>query len=558
MIPEFDFWRMLAGISLFLFAMLQIEAALKILGGRSLYRFLQRHTDRRLKAVGGGIVATAFLQSSSVVGLMVLAFVGAGLLSLPNALGIIFGSNLGTTLTGWIVVTLGFRFEIFELALPLIATGGVLALIGKDRTHQVGRIIIGLGLLLLGLQFMKDSVTELRDSIDAGSLAGMAAWRYMLFGIVVAAIIQSSSATMMITLAALHAGMISLPDAVVIVIGANLGTSSTVLIGAINGSSAKQQVATGHLIFNTATAIVAYAILPLLLVLIVSLGITDPLYALVAFHSLFNMLGLCLFMPLTGPFAALLQRMFTTKAEPEAHYFREISPQVSDAALGAIDKETAHLIRRVIRQNLTAFSPPLPLPPGRLPVSGDNIRSLELSGRFEDLYAATKQLEGEILEFAIELQRQRLDEAQSQRLNQLVAAVREAVQSAKFLKDIRHNLDEFYESNRQVINNYLDHFRTVMTSFYGEVFALRRNDDDGASFEDLVEILQHEHDWHDQMHSQIHSDVSNGSVKRTDISSLLNVNREILHSNLALLMALTHYHLEEGQVQAFMRLPGGS
>lgn len=558
MTSSFDFWRMLAGVSLFLFAMLQIEAALKILGGRSLYRFLQQHTNRRLKAVGGGIVATAVLQSSSVVGLMVLAFVGAGLLSLPNALGIIFGSNLGTTLTGWIVVTLGFKFEIFELALPLIGIGGVFALVGGDRTHQVGRIIIGLGLLLLGLQFMKDSVTELRDSIDAGVLAGMAAWRYMLFGIIVAAVIQSSSATMMITLAALNAGVIALPDSVVIVIGANLGTSSTVLIGAINGSSAKKQVATGHLIFNGVTAVVAYAMLPFLLELTEWLGITDPLYSLVAFHSLFNTLGLCLFVPLTGPFAALLQRTFTTKTKPEAHYFREISPQVSDAALEAIDKETAHLVRRVIRQNLTAFSPPLPLPPGRLPVPGEDIQSLELRVRFDDTYAATKKLEGEILEFAIELQRQRLDEAQSQRLNLLVAAVREAVQSAKFLKDIRHNLDDFYESNRQVINNYLDHYRTVMTSFYGEVFSLRRREDDSVSFEDLVEILQHEHEWHDQIHTQIHSDVSNGSVKRTDISSLLNVNREILHSNLALLMALTHYHLEEAQVQAVMRLPGAS
>ncbi len=144
---QFDYWGLLAGIALFLFAMAQLESGLKSLGGRSLAFYLKSQADRRINSVIGGIVSTALLQSSSVVGLMVLAFTGAGLLNLTTALGIVFGSNLGTTLTGWIVATIGFKFEIFELCLPLIALGGLSFLFGRGsdlpamfaRVHPVHR-----------------------------------------------------------------------------------------------------------------------------------------------------------------------------------------------------------------------------------------------------------------------------------------------------------------------------------------------------------------------------------------------------------------------------------
>ena len=258
MIDEFDIWGLLAGVSLFLFAMSLLETALHALGGRRLSSFLRERTDTALKSVGGGLIATALLQSSSVVSLMVLAFVGAGLLGLPSALGIVFGSNLGTTLTGWLVATLGFKFDIENLALPLIAVGGIAYLAARGRWAEFGRVALGLGLLLLGLQFMKGSAASLTDTIDVAALGNFAAWQFLLFGIVVAAVIQSSSATMMITLTALNAGIISLPSAAAIAVGADLGTTTTVLIGAIGGAPVKRMVATAHFVFNVVTDIIAF------------------------------------------------------------------------------------------------------------------------------------------------------------------------------------------------------------------------------------------------------------------------------------------------------------
>jgi phosphate:Na+ symporter len=556
MFGDFQFWRMLAGIGLFLFAMAQLEAALRAVGGRSLSEFLRERTGTPIRAVLSGTVATAILQSSSVVGLMVLAFVGAGLLSLKNALGVVFGSNLGTTFTGWIVATLGFKFEIIELSLPLIGVGALLFVVAHVRLSSFGRFLLGLGLLLLGMQFMKESVASLGEAFDVTRLGGLASWQYLLFGAGFAALIRSSSATMMITLAALAAGTIDLPSAAAVAIGADLGTTTTVLIGAIQGASGKKRVALAHFLFNLVTDAIAFVLRGPLLAVVAAVGIRDPLYALVAFHSLFNLIGIVLFLPFISPFARFLESRFAAEPEMSARYLSGVSPSLTDAAMRAIERETARLIHRVITQNMRAFHPPIPLPPGRPPVPGEE-EPLNLRDRaFEDSYSMTKRLEGEIIAFATRLQAQPLDEPASQRLTQLLSAVREAVHSSKLLKDIRHNLEDFSASINEPVRRYLDHFRSVTTSFYGDLYGLRRSGQDTIDVEDLVEAIQEVRRRHDQMHGEIYVSINEGKLREMEISSLLNVNRETLSSNLALLMALRDFHLEPSQAETVRQLPG--
>ena len=153
------------------------------------------------------------LQSSSVVGLMVLAFVGAGIMPLRNALGVVIGSNLGTTFTGWIVATAGFKVDVEDFALPMIAIGAMAMIALKDRMSRWGQLIVGAGLLFLGLSLMKDSVAALQTSVDLQDVADFSSWQYVIFGALFAATIQSSSATMMINLTALFSGIIDLPAA---------------------------------------------------------------------------------------------------------------------------------------------------------------------------------------------------------------------------------------------------------------------------------------------------------------------------------------------------------
>lgn len=551
----FDYWELLAGIALFLFAMAQLETGLQALGGRPLALYLKERADRRVNAVLGGIVGTAILQSSSVVGLMVLAFTGAGLLNLTSALGIVFGSNLGTTLTGWIVATLGFKFEIFNLALPCIGLGGLAYLFGRGRTVDYGRIALSVGLLLLGLQMMKESVESVQQLIDIQDLAGLAPWQYLLFGIVVAAVIQSSSATMIITLAALNAGIISLPNAAAVAIGADLGTTTTVILGALRGSHTKQQVAAGHVIFNVVTDLIAFILRLPLLGVVAMLGIEDPLYALVAFHSLFNLLGLLIFIPVTAPFARWLEQLFPERETQEARYLSEVSHGAGSASLQAVECETQLLIARAVRLIMAGFSPPLTEPPGRSPVQHRRGIEQHVQKPFDNQYHAAKTLEGELVEFTIRLQAEELDADDSARLSRLLSAAREAMHCAKAIKNINHNLVEMAGAESALPSGYTDRFRNETQQFVTDIYQLRAANAETIAFEDLAAALQAAHRRHDAAHDDVYAGVRDNRIDESKVSSLLNVIRELLRANESLVFALGDYYLDPAEADDLERLP---
>ena len=550
----FQYWEFLGGIGLFLFAMWMLETALRGLAGRSLRRLIQHYTGSRLKAVFAGAISTAVLQSSSLISLIVLAFVAAGLMALENALGVVFGANLGTTMTGWLVATVGFKLSLNEFALPLIGVGS-LVLVGGARKSlaELARVAAAIGFLLMGIEFMKSSVGSLHDAIDIEALAHYAAWQYLLFGIVFAGVVQSSSATMAVTLAALSGGIIDLSSAAAIAVGADLGTTTTVLLGAAKGAAGKKRVALAHFIFNLTTAVLAFSLRNPLLTVVAGIGIQDPLFALVAFHSLFNLLGVVLFLPVVRPFAALLEKRFGDAADREGLFVGDATATVSGAAIAAIAKETAHLIARVIRQNMQGFPARLPTPPGSLPVPFEPAHAGAMT--FDDLYRQTKRLEGEILAFSVRVQSQALETDQASRLTQLLSAARHAVHSAKSLRDVRHDLIDFEDSPQHDVNRFSEHFRSVMTAFYGRVFTLRSNEQ-APLLEGLSDLLRQIHEWHDHLHKEVYAGIQADRIDESEISSILNVNRELLNSNLALVMALADFHLTPDRSDALMQLPG--
>ncbi len=557
MMDNLDLWQLVGGLGLFLFAMSQLETALKAFAGRAFKKMLHSYTDHPLKAVAAGTLSTSVLQSSSLVGLMTLAFVGAGIMSLDNALGVIFGANLGTTFTSWLVTVFGFKLDLSRAALPLVGVGALVLVSTRGKLAEAGRFVTATGFLLMGLGFMKDSVASIATQVDIAWFSDLALWQFVFFGVVLTAIIQSSSATMMLALTALYAGVIGLPTAAAVAIGANLGTTATVMIGALPGVPAKKRVALAHLIFNLTSGILAFVLLMPLLALIAWLGIGDPMFALVAFHSLLNLMGIILFLPFVHLFARFLNGRFKTGVQRESRHLYEATPEVADAALAAIKDETGHLIARVINQNRRAFHPPLPAPPGACPVpySGplpDNRQP------FDKLYRRSKRLEGEILAFAVGLQARQLEEAESTHLNQLLSAVRFAVHSAKSLRDVRHNLAEFEDSPRTEVNAFLEHVRSVMTSFYAEVYRLPCSGGTETLFREFAELLKRVHTWHDQLHREVILDISKKRIDEAEISSLLNVNRALLNANIALIMAIKDYHLDAAQSEAFRQLPGAA
>lgn len=558
---DIDIWRLAAGLGLFLFGMHELEQALKHLTGRPFKKFLREHTSHPLKGILAGAATTAALQSSSVVSLIVLAFVGTGIISLSSAIGIVFGSNLGTTATGWIVATIGFKLDIESLALPMIATGGLGVVWSRAGTRRAGfsHLLAGLGLMLMGLEFMKTGAISATSLFDPEKLAAYSPVVFLATGTLVTALIQSSSATIMITLSALYAGVIPLQSAAAVAIGADLGTTITAILGALAGSMDKRRVAVAIVIFNVVNDIIAFvALVPLLYVITDILGLTDPLFALVAFHSLFNLMGLFLFFPLIRPMSRWLSARFSETQNSLVHHIRISDLAVPEAAIENVRRETLRLIDQAAALNQLSFD-----------LSTSNtFYDAEMDRHGVDLfgnepnhgvgYDGIKQLEGEILSYAMHLQEVRIDSDESARLGQIIVAIRAAVHSAKSLKDTHHDLDAFRQSVDDHFNAWFGRFRDSARDFYQHLATMKSASSSSHQFEMLVEMKTLNEAHHSALHAAILEAVGSDLLTEVQISTLLNVNRELYLSNQSLLSALAEALLDTHSATDFQSIPVGA
>jgi phosphate:Na+ symporter len=538
---EFDIWRLAAGLGLFLFGMHQLEQSLKLLAGRPFKKFLREHTSHPVKGVLAGIVSTAALQSSSVVSLIVLAFVGTGIISLASAIGIVFGSNLGTTATGWIVATVGFKLDIEALALPLVALGGLGVVWSAEGTKRAGfsHLVAGLGLMLMGLEFMKSGAISATTLFDPEKLAAYPPIVFLLTGLMITAIIQSSSATIMITLSALYAGVIPLPSAAAAAIGADLGTTITAMLGALAGADDKKRVAIAIVIFNVVTDVIA----------------KDPLYALVAFHSTFNLIGIVIFLPSIPYMSRQLARRFGKVTESLLRHIKKSDLAVPEVAVENMSRETYRLVDQAAALNQISFD----LRPAKSFYDSANDRHgipvFEAGADHDAGYAGIKHLEGEILEYALRLQKERLDNDESARLGQIIPAVRNAVHAAKCLKDTHHDLEQFRESVDDRFNAWFGKFQGAVQDFFQAVDSLRAAETPSHRFEILVELKNRNESLHSKMHAEIYHEVALDALSEVQISTLLNVNRELYSSNQSLLASLADLLLDSESAADYESIP---
>lgn len=303
----------LGGIGLFLFGMETMTAALRDLAGEGLRRWLLRMTRTPLRGVVSGAAITGLVQSSTAVTVMAIGFVGAGLLSFSQSLGILYGANIGTTATGWIVAMVGVKLKLGVVALPALFLATLMGLFGKGRLERWGRMLAGLSLLFIGLDLMQASMAGMEGLITPDRLPGEG-WGgrllLVLLGTVLVAIMQSSSAGVALALVLLGSGAISFAQAAAMVIGMNLGTTLTGLLAAAGGSVEMRRTAAANLVFNAGTAVMAFPLLDVVSPLLhgTALG-RDDQTALVLFHTFFNLVGTLVFLPLTGAFARAMLRL---------------------------------------------------------------------------------------------------------------------------------------------------------------------------------------------------------------------------------------------------------
>ncbi len=340
------------GMGLFLLGMSMMTDGLKLAAGPALESVLAWSTRTRTRGLLSGALVTALVQSSSAVTVATIGFVNAGIVGLSQAIWVLFGANVGTTMTGWLVALVGLKFEIEALALPLLGCGMLLRLTGeRKRRGAFGMALAGFGILFLGIDLLRVTFIDVAAGIEMPTGTGLRGLLvHLLTGIALTVLMQSSSAALTLALTAAQSGLVSLETAAAMVIGANVGTTVTALLATIGATANARRAAAAHIVFNVWTAAFALAVLPWLVKLLGTLGAASgigaaPAAMLALFRTIFNVLGVVLIWPIAGHLSRFLERRFRRAGEDEAlpRHIDNTIIAVPALALGALEREVAHI-----------------------------------------------------------------------------------------------------------------------------------------------------------------------------------------------------------------------
>lgn len=338
-------FQLLGGIGLFLMGMVLLTDGLKSFAGAALRRALVRFTGTPLKAFFSGALVTALVQSSSAMTVTVIGFVSAGMLTFPQALGVVFGASFGTTGTGWIVATLGLKVNLGHYALPLVGVGGFLKLLGHGKRGALGFALAGFGMIFIGIDTLQLGMAGLAGSIELAQLPSSGFQGHllaMLVGIGLTVVMQSSSAAVATTLAALHTDAVNFEQAAAIVIGAAIGTTVTGALAAWGGTVPAKRTALAHVIFNLVTGVLILLALPWVLQGVawaqVHWGLDPGPMSLAAFHTGFVLVGVILFLPWVRGFAKLIERLLPDRGPRWTRHLDRFLWQTPAVALEATQR----------------------------------------------------------------------------------------------------------------------------------------------------------------------------------------------------------------------------
>ncbi|MDG1571312.1 Na/Pi symporter [Robiginitalea sp. M366] len=368
--------QLLGALGLFLFGMKVMSDALQHLAGNAMRSVLAGMTSNRLKGIGTGLLITAVIQSSSATTLMVVSFANASLLSLTEAISVIMGANIGTTITAWLITLLGFEVSMSALAIPVIGIGFGLTLAKRRKWQQVGSFVIGFGLLFLGLEFLKLAMPDLGQQPEL--LAFLQRYTELGFGSVLlflgvgtllTIVLQSSSATMALTLVMTAQGWIPYELAAAMVLGENIGTTITANLASLVGNYQARQTARAHLIFNLLGVVwmlgVFYPFLEAVAWLSGKLGSGSPYLeagaipvAISLFHTSFNVCNTLLMVWLVHPLAWLVRKLVPERAPEEKEidvpkFLNDRALKYPQTAIAALEEESRYLYEHALFEIVT-------------------------------------------------------------------------------------------------------------------------------------------------------------------------------------------------------------
>jgi len=502
-----NFKTIAAGVAILLFGMIMLEEGFRVFTKGPLQKILKKATNKLYKSIGIGALVTAFIQSSSLVSVITISFISAGLISLAGGIGLIFGANIGTTATAWLVAGFGLKIKISALAMPMLVFGIIFSFQKKTTLKGIGNVLAGLGFFFLGIHYMKEGFDVFKEYIDLTEYAisgFLGVIIYTGLGIIITTILQSSSATLALVLTALAAGQIEYENALALAIGANVGTTITAVLGSLSSNASGKRLAGAHLIFNVITGVIALVfIYPLsnlvnYLSNIFGISATDYTLKLALFHTIFNIIGVIIMIPFIKRLEQFLIRFLKEKVDKdidEPKYLNEAVLEVPSAAVLALLNESKYVYKNAIFE-IVAHA---------LNIHREDIKSelkikkivrqstKDMQIDVEELYyTKVKTIYGEIIKYASAAQSQlQLSENHINYITEIKLANRKMVEIIRDVRELNKNVSNYLESDNKYIKKEYNKLRKKVIKVLRIIYRFRKNDEKELYYEKLM-VLKNE------------------------------------------------------------------
>ena len=532
-----DLQEIAAGIAIFLFGMTMLEDGFRLFSGGLLERILAKATASVPRALGFGMLTTTVMQSSSLVTIITISFLSAGLITLTAGVAIIFGANIGTTTGAWLVAGFGLKVDIAAYAMPMLAISIVLVFQSSKYVRGAGFVLAGMGFLFLGIHYMKEGFDAFQTQFDLNRFAlpgllGLVI--YTLIGAGMTVVMQSSHATMVIIITALAAGQIGYENALALAIGSNIGTTITAILGALTANYQGRRLALAHLVFNVLTAAVALAFIMPLVSLVdtmsAAVGIAPDDYALklAVFHTIFNVLGVSLMLPFLWRLIRFLKWRIPEPALDISTpiYLSDATDDFPEVAEEALRKELGHLMtnaEEVIADGLNLDMP-------RLLVTSDIAATVDASRKpvpvdFDTAYdQRIKPLHAAIVEFASRMGLGDKDTPEDimHRIHDLRAGAGRVVRAVKAVKHLRRNATRYTETDHGATTVLYNAIRAEIARMLVEMDKIHNEDPESRSALWLdEERVQAKRSYKNAIHVT-EALIRDGSLTATEATSILN------------------------------------
>ena len=529
-----DFKTISAGVAIFLFGMLSLEEGFRAFTGGALERLLRRTTSSTWKSVVFGIFSTTVMQSSSLVSVITISFLSAGLITLGAGIGIIFGANLGTTTGAWLIAGFGLKVDIASYAMPMLAIGIILVFQSSKALKGIGYILAGLGFLFLGIHYMKEGFESFKATIDLSQFAvagypGL--FLFMAVGVFATVVMQSSHATLVLIITALAAGQITYENALALAIGANVGTTITAMLGAMSANEAGKRLAVAHLLFNLVTGLLAIILVYQLVNLVdwvaaeIGIAADDYTLKLAVFHSIFNLLGIMVMLPFISMMVTTLERIIPEKKLEidQPKYLTASSAEFPDTAIEVLRKESMRVYDAALRiiVDVLGFKKADVLSEAdlmKVAVTQKKVHKLDVDAVYE---RHIKGIYSAIIAFISTTSFSRQEE-HSARIHWLREANKDIVEAVKDTKHLQKNLMRYLNPDNEKMREVYNMIRIQIAYVIRELEAMRQTGEgviDQASLDALKLVVSEDHEKLNETMSLL---IGERSITPLMASSLMN------------------------------------